>query len=137
MEKNAAKFIVTNILSVNNLIMSGGRDYGVTIGDKFGILDDEPTEIINPDTGEVLDTIVRYKAILKVDEVRNKYSILSTFDDSNKRQSQLSVINNIQFNVFENHDANTLNVRASDISDVLSDVSDNLIAIGDRLVKMA
>ncbi len=81
MNDNKFSFVVTNILSQTKLIMSGGKDKGVQVKDRFGILDSESTEIINPLTGELLDSITRYKDILLVTEVRDKYSILSTFDD--------------------------------------------------------
>ncbi|MFH7281744.1 hypothetical protein [Weissella confusa] len=135
MNDNKFSFVVTNILSQTKLIMSGGKDKGVQVKDRFGILDSESTEIINPLTGELLDSITRYKDILLVTEVRDKYSILSTFDDDDK-QSQISLINNMQFSVFGAYD-NTLNVKEDDIDDVLSKISDNVIAVGDIMEKIS
>ena len=135
MNDNKFSFVVTNILSQTKLIMPGGKDKGVQVKDRFGILDSESTEIINPLTGELLDSITRYKDILLVTEVRDKYSILSTFDDDDK-QSQISLINNMQFSVFGAYD-NTLNVKEDDIDDVLSKISDNVIAVGDIMEKIS
>ena len=135
MNDNKFSFVVTNILSQTKLIMSGGKDKGVQVKDRFGILDSESTEIINPLTGELLDSITRYKDILLVTEVRDKYSILSTFDDDDK-QSQISLINNMQFSVLGAYD-NTLNVKEDDIDDVLSKISDNVIAVGDIMEKIS
>lgn len=135
MDNDKFSFVVTNILSQTKLIMSGGKDKGVQVKDRFGILDSESTEIINPLTGEQLDSITRYKDILLVTEVRDKYSILSTFDDDDK-QSQISLINNMQFSVFGAYD-NTLNVKEDDIDDVLSKISDNVIAVGDIMEKIS
>lgn len=135
MDNDKFSFVVTNILSQTKLIMSGGKDKGVQVKDRFGILDSESTEIINPLTGELLDSITRYKDILLVTEVRDKYSILSTFDDDDK-QSQISLINNMQFSVFGAYD-NTLNVKEDDIDDVLSKISDNVIAVGDIMEKIS
>lgn len=135
MDNDKYSFVVTNILSQTKLIMSGGKDKGVQVKDRFGILDSESTEIINPLTGEQLDSITRYKDILLVTEVRDKYSILSTFEDDDK-QSQISLINNMQFSVFGAYD-NTLNVKEDDIDDVLSKISDNVIAVGDIMEKIS
>ena len=135
MDNDKFSFVVTNILSQTKLIMSGGKDKGVQVKDRFGILDSESTEIINPLTGELLDSITRYKDILLVTEVRDKYSILSTFDDDDK-QSQISLINNMQFSVFGAYD-DTLNVKEDDIDDVLSKISDNVIAVGDIMEKIS
>lgn len=135
MDNDKFSFVVTNILSQTKLIMSGGKDKEVQVGERFGILDSESTEIINPLTGELLDSITRYKDILLVTEVRDKYSILSTFDDDDK-QSQISLINNMQFSVFGAYD-NTLNVKEDAIDDVLSKISGNVIAVGDILEKIS
>lgn len=70
---------VAQILNARELVINIGQDNGVLEGMKFAILSEAPTEIRDPETGELLDTIDREKVRVKASEVRSKITICKTF----------------------------------------------------------
>lgn len=126
----SASFLITNILSSTQIIISGGSENGVNIGDRFNILEDYPREITNPDTGEVLHYFSGYKAKLQVTEVHSKFSILTSFPD-------MDPVDSFDINTLGQFDVNPqpLNVNESDINNIFSTYSDETIYIGDTVVK--
>ena len=70
---------VAGILSIRELIINIGSTAGVTDGMVFKILADEPYEVKDPQTDEVLGIIEREKVRVKVVDVKEKLSICKTY----------------------------------------------------------
>ena len=123
-------FFITNILSTTQIVISGGSDNGVNIGDQFNILEEEPREITNPDNGDVLHSFWGFKAKLQVTEVHYKYSILTSMPD-------MDPVDNYDMNTLGQFDVTPqpLNVNESDIDNIFSTYSDETIYIGDIVIK--
>lgn len=68
----------TNIISIpdtKTLLIKGGVDQGINVGDEFRIIS-KGKEIIDPDSHEVLGTYDQVKAKLEVTQVYEKFSEL-------------------------------------------------------------
>src|ERR1051325_2006161 len=70
---------VAQILNARELVINIGADAGVTKGMKFAVMSKAATEIRDPDTGEVLDTIDREKVRVRAIEVRPRITICRTY----------------------------------------------------------
>jgi|ERR1043166_338700 hypothetical protein len=70
---------VAQILNARELVINIGRDVGVTEGMKFAVMSHSATQIVDPDTGEVLDEIDREKVRVRASEVRPKITICKTY----------------------------------------------------------
>lgn len=70
---------VASILNANELVINIGVDKGVMQGMKFAVMAESPVSVLDPETGEVLDTIDREKVRVEAVEVRQKVSICRTF----------------------------------------------------------
>jgi len=70
---------VAQILNARELVINIGADSGVTEGMKFAVMSRSPTEIIDPDTNTVLDTVDREKVRVRASEVRPKITICKTY----------------------------------------------------------
>jgi len=70
---------VAQILNARELVINIGADNGVTEGMKFAVMSRSPTEIIDPDTNAVLDTVDREKVRVRASEVRSKITICKTY----------------------------------------------------------
>lgn len=73
---------VAKILNERDVVINIGRVQGVKKGMKFAILAPTPEEISDPETGELLDTVDRTKALIQVTEVRERITICSTYKTS-------------------------------------------------------
>ncbi|HEY0766260.1 MAG TPA: hypothetical protein VGD61_28015 [Pyrinomonadaceae bacterium] len=71
--------LVAQILNARELVINIGADSGVTEGMKFAVMSRSPTEIIDPDTNAVLDTVDREKVRVRATEVRPKITICKTY----------------------------------------------------------
>ncbi|MDR7924341.1 hypothetical protein RIU76_06330 [Latilactobacillus sakei subsp. sakei] len=131
--KSVPNFIITNILSPKEVIISGGSLNDVYIGDYFNILSDTNDAIINPNTGEVLGSIKRYKYRLVVKKVFPKYSILSTISHSSIKQrasdiylkKSISSINEYQ---------EEMRVSKNEVNNIFSEYSHETVHIGDSVM---
>ena len=70
---------VAQILNARELVINIGAESGVTEGMKFAVMSRSPTEIRDPDTNAVLDTIDREKVRVRASEVRPKITICKTY----------------------------------------------------------
>ncbi len=70
---------VANIISERELAINIGAAHGVRKGMKFKIMADQPTEIPDPETGEILGVIEREKVRVQVTEVFEKFSVCRTY----------------------------------------------------------
>lgn len=126
------EYVITNILSDTEVIISGGKDAGFKTSDIFLILDDDKyTQIINPKTKEVLDSIYMYKDVLKVKEIKDFYTVLeSEVVETYNPFSQVEVSSYVDVPIRKK-----LNVEASQVNNVLNQRTNSKIRVGDTVVK--
>ena len=70
---------VAKILTEREVVINIGSAQGVMKGMRFAILAPTPEEILDPETGEVLDAVDRTKVLVQATEVREKITICSTY----------------------------------------------------------
>src|SRR6266566_4898215 len=70
---------VAKILTEREVVINIGSVQGVKKGMRFAILAPTPEEILDPETGEVLDVVDRTKVLVQATEVREKITICSTY----------------------------------------------------------
>lgn len=71
--------LVAAILNERELVINIGSEEGIEQGMKFKVLD-EPFEVRDPETDELLDTISQQKIRVKVVEVRRLVAIARTYE---------------------------------------------------------
>jgi hypothetical protein len=70
---------VARILNSREIVISAGSKNGVEIGMHFDVLDPKGEDITDPDTGEVLGSILRPKVRVKITKVQECLSVASTY----------------------------------------------------------
>jgi len=70
---------VASIINERELAITVGSLSGVKIGMKFKVLTDRPTEVVDPDSKEVLGYIDREKVRVRVIEVAEKFAVCKTY----------------------------------------------------------
>jgi hypothetical protein len=70
---------VASILNERELAINIGIEHRVKEGMKFKVLAEKPTEITDPETGQLLGELDREKVRVKVLEVKEKFSICRTY----------------------------------------------------------
>lgn len=70
---------VAMVLNERELAINIGASDGVEVGMKFKVLADEPTEILDPETDELLGSIDREKVRVQAREVQERFSICRTY----------------------------------------------------------
>ena len=70
---------VAQILNEREIVINAGSERGVRVGMKFAVLADKPTDIYDPDSGELLDKVDREKTRVEATEVREKIAICRTY----------------------------------------------------------
>jgi hypothetical protein len=76
---------VAEILNARELVINIGSDKGVTRRMKFAVLADAPKEVHDPETGELLDTVVKEKVRVEAVEVRPRITICRTYRTTTTR----------------------------------------------------
>lgn len=70
---------VARILNSTQIVINRGSKEGVEIGMVFEVLDKNATEIMDPETGELLGSIDRPKVEVKIVTIEEKLSIAETY----------------------------------------------------------
>lgn len=70
---------VAAVLNERELAINIGASGGVEPGMKFKVLADEPAEVLDPETDELLGTIDREKVRVQAREVQERFSICRTY----------------------------------------------------------
>lgn len=70
---------VAAVLNERELAINIGTEHGVTVGMKFKVLAEMPTEIIDPVSGEILGSLDRSKVNVKATDVKERFSICRTY----------------------------------------------------------
>ncbi len=70
---------VARVLNSREIVISAGSDKGVEIGMYFDVMDPKGEDITDPDTGEVIGSILRPKVRVKVTQVQERLAVASTY----------------------------------------------------------
>ena len=70
---------VARVLNTREIAINVGTEHGVTVGMYFDVMDAEASDIIDPDTKEVLGSIERPKIRMKITYIQEKLSVASTY----------------------------------------------------------
>ena len=73
---------VAGIINERELALNIGDSAGVKLGMVFKVLSDEPGEVRDPDSGELLGSFEREKVRVKVSATSERFSICRTFRTS-------------------------------------------------------
>lgn len=76
--KEKKEFKIVKILDEYDLIINGGKEHGIKLGDEFQILDKEGSKVIDPETQEVIGQLDLIKATVKVTELQERMCICSS-----------------------------------------------------------
>lgn len=140
----AKKFKIIKLVNKTTVLINAGKADGVKKDDKFRILDDNLTQIVDPDTDEILDEYYRFKQALYVDKVNEKYSVcVSQYSIPVTGQSLASKIINTSGSspftaAMDIHKTvktygNTMNVDEDELDDVLSEYNHGKVHVGDEV----
>jgi|SRR5699024_727628 len=72
------EFKIVKILDEYNVVINAGLSHGLKQGDQFQILDKEGSDVIDPDTQEVIGKLDLIKATVSVTELQEKMCICSS-----------------------------------------------------------
>jgi hypothetical protein len=70
---------VAKILSDREVVLNRGAKDGLHIGDYVGIVDDEGSKVPDPETGEDIGELTKFKTSLRVTQVSDSLAIASTY----------------------------------------------------------
>ncbi|NJO04999.1 MAG: hypothetical protein HC876_05425 [Chloroflexaceae bacterium] len=70
---------VATILNPREIAINIGRNNGVQVGMNFKIVQNNPVEIRDPASGELLGTLKREKARVRVVEAKERFAICRTY----------------------------------------------------------
>lgn len=70
---------IATLLNERELVINIGKSDGVRTGMKFKILSESPVEIHDPETGELLGIVDREKVRVQAVDVKEKFSVCSTY----------------------------------------------------------
>jgi hypothetical protein len=71
---------VAAILNARELVINRGADHGVAVGMNFAVLDESGHDIRDPDTNEVIGSVVREKIRVRIVEVQEQISVGRTYE---------------------------------------------------------
>ena len=120
---------VARVLDSRMVAINVGARQGVKVGMKFSIMDAEHGEIIDPDSGEPLGSLLRRKAQVKITVVSALFSVGQTF-----RQRNADNIFGAYFGMPQKGQYETLRTNEETWDDLDEDA--NTISIGDRVVQV-
>lgn len=70
---------VARVLNSREIAITAGITQGVTVGMLFDVMDPKGEDITDPDTGEVLGSLLRPKVRVKITQVQEKLAVASTY----------------------------------------------------------
>lgn len=133
--KRNHSLVVTNILSSSELIISGGIQDGIKVGDYFNILSDKKDKVVNPYTKEVLGSVTRYKYKLIVSEVFPRYSKLTTLKHSSMKLRSTEIYLRKSLSSTSEYQEE-MNVSDNEVNNIFSKYSHATVHIGDFVKKV-
>lgn len=97
MENNVYKIV--KIIDEYTVVINAGSNSNVQVGDEFQILDKQSSEVIDPDTDEVIGYLDLIKATVKVSEVQEKMCICTSKYYAKAHETLLTNIGSIKSNL--------------------------------------
>ena len=73
---------VAALLNDRELAINRGSIHGVQVGMRFKVLNDVPSEIFDPETGEEIGQIDHPKVRIEITAVHDKFAVASTFQET-------------------------------------------------------
>ena len=70
---------VARVLNTREIAINLGTEHGITVGMYFDVMDAQGSDIIDPDTKEMLGSIERPKIRMQIIYVQEKLSVASTY----------------------------------------------------------
>jgi len=134
---------VAQILNARELVINIGSEQGVKWGMKFAVLAEQPVEVRDPNTNELLDTVDREKVKVEVAEVREKITICRTYrvqqiegNMTYVRQSFMAEILGKGTPIPPREEVETLRASDSSLPPPLSE-HESYVKINDRVIQIA
>lgn len=134
---------VIKIVNDTTLVLKGGKTDGVTVGDKYRIMDQTGDILIDPDTEEEVGRLPVYKAVVEITDVYEKYSIArSEFVEEKQRttpsfseiMAPMPALGKKQTTIVPAH-YKTLDVNPDQITGGLYPTKNHPISLGDLAKK--
>jgi len=125
---------VAKILTEREVVINIGSAQGVKKGMRFAILAPTPEEVLDPETGEVLDVVDRTKVLVQATEVREKITICSTYRTTKISGGAFGISTSSINKLFEppREIPETLRIEDSSLPAPLSP-EESYVKIGDRV----
>ncbi|MCP0887953.1 hypothetical protein LB941_11485 [Ligilactobacillus sp. WILCCON 0076] len=124
------EFIISNILSKTDILIIGGYDCGIKQDDYFDIVDPNYSYIINPETNEKIMSIRRFKYRMKIQQIFQKTSRLTTLTKASSHREYITTSPNSLHKKKE-----TLNINSdSKIEDIFAKYSYSPVSVGDTVL---
>lgn len=120
MKKN---YKIARIIDRYTVIINAGKRDGIVKGMQFEVLGNSDDAVLDPDTKEILGFLSAPKAIIRVNEVHDKYSFCGN------SESYISPIK--QSSTFRISAGSPLNVNPADVRPASSNISRQPISKGD------
>ncbi|ANY14228.1 hypothetical protein BCY75_09580 [Latilactobacillus curvatus] len=124
---NNKEYKIARIIDRYSVAINGGKKDGIALGMKFEILGNTDDAVLDPDTKELLGYIVAPKAVVRVSEVYDKYSICINDD------SFISSVMASRVQPNRTMSQAPLNVNSADIRPIAPVPSRNPISVGDSV----
>ncbi len=126
------RFKIAKIVNDYTFIITGGKDEGVQVNEKFEILQDGEIEVLDPDTKTVIGSYTLRKGVIYAQTVYDHFSICTTQTYDEKRDtSLLATINGVGSKIVTVHEK--LDVMSEDITGGLTP---DPIKVGDIVKKV-
>jgi hypothetical protein len=126
---------VAAVLNERELAINIGASHGVEPGMKFKVLAEQPAEIYDPETNELLGTIDREKVRVQVVEIQEKFSICRTYRIRRTSGGPLYGLAAFTLTAPPREIPETLKAEDSSLPPPLSE-EESYVKIGDRVVQL-
>lgn len=137
---------VAQVISERDVAINRGSSAGVEVGMRFKILSSEPSEVLDPDTNELLGTVDISKVEVEVISVQENLAVCRTFKKivipgRPKRVGLASSYSSLSENIFGDAgtpDSERYQTLRSDESFVVNELDPNgsFVKRGDRAIQM-
>lgn len=136
-ENEPVEGLVAGILTERELAINIGSDQGVVSGMKFQVRANTPTEIRDPNTNEVLGSIIQEKVRVKATRVEPKFSICRTYEVRETEGGRFSIGIGLPSGLFDPPRRIPETLKAED-ADYLPELpeEESFVKIGDRVVQI-
>lgn len=78
----ARKYRVVKIISSSKIVINGGSDDGLTVGDRFQISGENGEEVFDPESNQSLGCLTTKKAVVEITTVMERMAICESISKS-------------------------------------------------------